>query len=118
LTHASVLAQAAVSLGIDRGRIRLVDRARDTEDESLAVKAIVGNAPVALVTSAWHMPRAAALFRGARVDALPCPADFAVKPDPDGSSFELSWDVESLARSTEAVHEGLGLLWLKLRSRI
>ena len=116
-THASVLAQAAVSLGIDRGRIILIDSAHDTEDESRAVAAIVGPARIALVTSAWHMPRAASLFREAGVDALPCPADYSAKPGPDFHFEGLSWDVESLVRSTQAVHEGLGLLWLRLRGK-
>ncbi|MGD1031475.1 MAG: ElyC/SanA/YdcF family protein [Opitutaceae bacterium] len=114
---ASVLAQAAVSLGIERDRIILIDTARDTEDESNAVKAIAGESRVALVTSAWHMPRAAALFREARVEALPCPADFSARPNPEFSLRDLGWDVESLERSTYAIHERLGILWLLIRGK-
>jgi len=80
-THASVLARAAADLGIDPARIQQIDTARDTEDESRAVRALVGDAPVALVTSAAHMPRAAALFQRAGVRALPCPANFVANPD-------------------------------------
>ena len=116
-THASILAQAAVSMGVDRGRIRLIDTAHDTEDEANAVKALVGDAKVALVTSAWHMPRAAALFRDARVDALPCPVDYSAKPTPGHGLHDFGWDVDSLERSTHAVHERLGLLWLRLRGK-
>ena len=79
-SHAQVLASAAISLGIGADRIRLIETARDTEDESAAVRAIVGDAPIALVTSAWHMPRAAAIFRKAGVNILPCPADSAPPP--------------------------------------
>ncbi len=116
-THASVVAQAAVSLGIERSRIQLIDTARDTEDEANAVKALAGEARVALVTSAWHMPRAAALFRDAHVDALPCPVDYSAKPTPGLGLDDFGWDVESLERSTHAVHERLGLLWLRLRGK-
>jgi uncharacterized SAM-binding protein YcdF (DUF218 family) len=116
-THASVLAQAAVSMGVDRSRIQMIDTARDTEDEAHAVKALVGEAKVALVTSAWHMPRAAALFRDARVHALPCPVDYSAKPTPGLDLHDFGWDVESLERSTHAVHERLGLLWLRLRGK-
>ncbi len=115
-SHASVLAAAAISLGIDPARIRRIETARDTEDESYAVKAIVGEAPIALVTSAWHMPRAAHLFRVAGVSFLPCPTDYSA---PFGAAFrwtDLTWDSQSLDRSTWAVHERLGSLWLKVRS--
>jgi uncharacterized SAM-binding protein YcdF (DUF218 family) len=81
LSHATKLEQAAVSLGIDRARIVRIETARDTEDESLAVRKLAGDAPVAVVTSAWHMPRAAALFRSAGVNALPCPADYSAHFD-------------------------------------
>jgi len=117
-THASVLARAAADLGIDPGRIQLVDTARDTEDEAHAVRALVGDAPVALVTSAAHMPRAEALFRRAGIRALPCPANFTAYPDRDFRWNSLNWDSESLSRSTWAVHERLGLLWLRLQRKI
>jgi len=116
-SHASILAQAAASLGVDPDRIQLIDTARDTEDESRAVKAIVGDAPIALVTSAWHMPRAAADFRAAGVNALPCPADFKSRTADDFRPSDLSWDAESLERSTAAVHERIGHLWMLLRHK-
>jgi uncharacterized SAM-binding protein YcdF (DUF218 family) len=114
-SHAAVLAQAAVSLGIDPARITLIETALDTEDEAAAVSRIVGSAPVALVTSAWHMPRAALLFRRKGTDFLACPADFESRAGPRTHLADLGWDSESLERSTFAVHEWLGLLWLQLR---
>jgi uncharacterized SAM-binding protein YcdF (DUF218 family) len=114
-THASVLAAAAESLGVDPARITQVDTALDTEDESHAVSRIVGGARVALVTSAWHMPRAAYLFRRAGVDFVPCPSDFVAREGSQLRWIDLSWDTESLERSTQAVHEWLGLAWLRLR---
>ena len=50
----SVLARAATAAS-NRNRIDLIETARDTEDESQAVRALVGDSPVALVTSAAHM---------------------------------------------------------------
>ena len=112
---ATVLAQAAVSLGVSPARITLVDTARDTEEESIAVARLSGGGRVALVTSAWHMPRAAGLFRKAGVDFVACPADFVSRRDDRVRWSDLEWDSESLERSTLAVHEYLGLLWLRLR---
>jgi uncharacterized SAM-binding protein YcdF (DUF218 family) len=117
-SHAAVLAEAAVSLGLDRTRIILIDTAHDTEDESQRVKAIVGTAHIALVTSAWHMPRAAALFRKAGVATVPCPADFSARSNAYFNWADLAWDAESLDRSTYAVRENVGYLWVWLRGKV
>lgn len=117
-SHAAVLAQAAVSLGIDRRRIVLIENAHDTEDESRAAAAIVGSAPTALVTSAWHMRRAAGLFRHAGVAVLPCPADYLARPSGRFWWGDLTWDAESLTRSSCAVSENIGYLWVWLRGKV
>jgi len=114
-SHAAVLARAAESLGIDPGRITLVDTARDTEDESCAVARRADGGRTARVTTAWHMPRAAHLFRKAGVDFVPCPVDFVSREDIQLGWSDFGWDSESLERSTLAVHEWIGLLWLGLR---
>jgi uncharacterized SAM-binding protein YcdF (DUF218 family) len=114
-SHAAVLTRAAESLGVDPARISQIDTALDTEDESLAVARRAGGARVALVTSAWHMPRAAMLFRKAGVAFAPCPADFISRGPSRFRLADLGCDSESLERSTLAVHEWIGLLWLRLR---
>ena len=117
-THASILARAAISLGIDPARIYQVDTARDTEDESHAVKARVGDAQVALITSGWHMPRAAALFRKSGVAVLPCPTDFMGRVNANIDPGDWTWDTESVERSTFAVRERIGYLWVWLRGKV
>jgi uncharacterized SAM-binding protein YcdF (DUF218 family) len=114
-THAAVLAAAAESLGVDASRITMVDTALDTEDESRAFAKLVGSERTALVTSAWHMPRAARLFRNAHVDFVACPADFVGRDAVRLGWSDLYWDSEALERSNQAVHEWLGILWLRLR---
>lgn len=115
--HAVVLARAAMSLGIAENRIVLIDQALDTEDEARLTRAQVGDAPVALVTSAWHMTRAMALFRSAGLSPLPCPADF-ITHDSEGRSFtQFLWGSEQLHHTTLAVRERIGYLWIKLRGK-
>jgi len=115
--HADVLADAAVSLGTDPARIIRFDATRDTEDEAQALRRTVGDAPFALVTSAWHMPRAMALMRQAGLHPLACPADFSALPAPGFRFRDYTWDTDSLERSTKAVYERLGYLWLRLRGK-
>lgn len=116
-SHATVLARAAVSLGIEPRRIVLIENGRDTEDESMAVREKIGRQPFALVTTAWHMPRSVALFRHAGLTPLPCPADYTAHLDPKWNWNDLVCDVGSLERSTAAVHERLGNAWIWLRGK-
>src|SRR5205807_616049 len=116
-SHATVLARAARSLGLEENRIVLIEQVRDTEDESLAVRGRIGDAPFGLITSAWHMPRAMALFHAAGLHPLACPADFTAHRDGDWHWADLLWDVESLERSTWAIRERLGYAWIWLRGK-
>jgi uncharacterized SAM-binding protein YcdF (DUF218 family) len=116
-THAEVLARAAVQLGIESSRIIRVEDARDTEDEANRVARIAAGAPVAVATSAWHLPRAMALFRGAGVDALACPSDYRAHTEDPLTFDDFLWDAESLARSSFALRERIGLVWITLRGK-
>ncbi len=58
-------ARVAESLGVPRSDIIVLDRPKDTEEEALAVKHAIGDAPFLLVTSASHLPRAMIFFRHA-----------------------------------------------------
>ncbi len=116
-SHAATLATAAQSLGVDPGRFVLIETARDTAEEAAAVKALIGHAPFALVTSAWHMPRSVALMRRQGLAPVPCPADFGTRPNPDFRWNDLTCDLTGLDRSTKAIYERLGLLWARLRGK-
>ena len=118
-THASVLAAAAVSLGIDPRRIVQIDTARDTDDEVQAVKRLLGPVtPFALVTSAWHMPRATALMHRAGLSPLPCPADFLTRTSAETRASDWLFDVSGLELSTWAVYERLGTTWARWQGKI
>jgi uncharacterized SAM-binding protein YcdF (DUF218 family) len=115
--HAVVLARAAMSLGIDESRILLIDQALDTEDEARMVRERIGNAPLALVTSAWHMPRAMALFYGQGLTPLACPADFITHAIEEPTWNRFLWDARALADCTWAIRERVGYLWISLRGK-
>ena len=115
--HAVVLARAAMSLGIEEGRILMIDQALDTEDEARLVREKVGDAPIALVTSAWHMPRSVALFRHAGLAPVTAPADFAPPADDPVRWSHFFWDAKSLDDTTLAVRERIGYLWIWLRGK-
>jgi len=118
-THANVLAAAAVSLGVEQKRIVQIDIARDTDDEVQVVKQlIVPDVPFALVTSAWHMPRAMALMRRAGLKPLACPADFLSRSNSEFHFTDWTFDAFALQQSTWGVYERLGTTWAKLQGKI
>lgn len=115
--NAHFIARAALAFGVPAERLLVIDRARDTEDESRAAKALVAGERVALVTSAWHMPRACALFRSAGIDTVPCPADFATHLDPGFRIDDYTWTFWALGGSERGLRERLGSLWIWLRGK-
>jgi uncharacterized SAM-binding protein YcdF (DUF218 family) len=116
-THAAVLGRAAQSLGVAPERILYVDQVRDTEDESRQTKRLVAGNRVALVTSAWHMPRSMALFRSAEIEAVACPCDFVTHAEGGFYFDNFLWKPDALASSSLAFRERIGYLWIWLRGK-
>jgi len=71
-----LMAETAVLLGIGMDRIVLEPASLDTADQAEALAGILGDRSFALVTSAFHMPRAVKLFRRLGMDPMPAPCDF------------------------------------------
>lgn len=116
-SHAHMLADVAVSFGVSRDRIIEVDAVRDTEDETTAIGKLAGAKPVALVTSAWHLPRAVNFCRAQNIDTVPCPADYAAATDRLIREDFFRWNLGGLERSTKAIYERIGATWSRLRGK-
>ena len=71
---------------------------------------------VYLVTQAWHMPRAARLFRHAGFAVIPAPVGFATSYKTGLLSFVPSSG--SLTQSKILLHELIGIAWFELKSPI
>ena len=81
---------------------------------SAAVLKARGVNRVYLVTTAWHMPRAANAFRRAGLDVIPAPTGFEGERTPAAEA--LIPNAKSLLRSFYAVHEmagGWAYKWLR-----
>jgi uncharacterized SAM-binding protein YcdF (DUF218 family) len=109
ITEAGALAEQLVAWGIDRDRVVIEDRARNTYENAVDSSAIVrerGWKNVLIVTSAFHMPRAYGCFRavGLYVDTLP--VDFRSYASP----FSGEWIPRAryLEASTGAIREWSG----------
>jgi len=112
-SSADAMAELPLQLGVPKDAMIVKTGVWDTVDEVKAFKPIVGANPFALVTSAYHIPRAMELFRNEGTNPIACPCDF---------NNTLVWSYKSfipyedaLVISRIALHEYYGRLfyWIK-----
>lgn len=112
ISNAFMNAKFAAELGIDKKDIIVNPKPKDTKEEALFTKTIVGSEPFVLVTSATHMPRAMRLFHSLGMNPIPAPTDF-YKKEFDG--YLKAPSVISFFKSQIAMHEYIGILWAVIR---
>lgn len=110
LPESVVLERQLESWGIAADRIAVDDRSRNTHENAIEVARIVrlkGWTRLLLVTSAFHLKRAAGCVRRAGLDFDTWPVDFRSY---DPTRFTGSWlpRADSLAESSTALREYLG----------
>ena len=106
----------ALALGVDTKDIITNSQPKDTEEEALFVKSIVGDKKFILVTSATHMPRAMRLFQKLGLHPLPAPTQFYKRENTIALYFKLP-NAGTLETTRVALHEYLGMLWGILKQR-
>ncbi|MBS0524762.1 MAG: YdcF family protein [Proteobacteria bacterium] len=109
LTEADAMRVFLLDLGVPADAITDESKALNTIDNIRNVRAIIGNRKVALVTSAYHMPRALQLAALAGLDVGAFPTDYHVAP-----ATRLPWDnwlpsIDGLTLSRLALHEIVAL---------
>lgn len=119
--EAEAMRSMLLTLGVPASAIRLEGLSRNTAEnarQSLGLIQAVGAKRVLLVTSALHMPRAVRTFeaamRGSGVTVLPASTDVEALPDSLHPLGRWLPDADSLALSTRALKEYLGLAVLSL----
>jgi uncharacterized SAM-binding protein YcdF (DUF218 family) len=93
------------------------NRSQDTADNaamSAEILKAAGIRRIVLVTQAFHMPRAAALFRAAGLEVIPAPTYFMGGVGGAPIWLDFLPRASALQRSYYALHEWLGLVWLRL----
>lgn len=108
-------AKLLYSIGIPKSSIIIDDTPKDTKEEAIKIKEVLGQKRFILITSAYQMPRAMALFHKEGLHPIAAPTDFKIK---DRDSV-LSVPGGANLKKTEIVfHEYIGLLWEKMRGQI
>lgn len=116
--HTEVARRFLVALGVPDQQIRLHPDATDTEGEiTLLIKAIPATEPMALVTSAMHMPRAMRWFTSANRLPVAAPADYHLRRNPEDPLRWQAWlpTVNAMETFGYAFYEYAGLLEQHIR---
>jgi len=99
--------------GVDSADVIIESRAQNTKDNAVYTREALTEAgldlDVVLVTSAYHMPRAAAAFEKAGFTVTPAPTGFFADKDFSRKPFKWLPSVASLFESTIALREYLGM---------
>jgi uncharacterized SAM-binding protein YcdF (DUF218 family) len=109
IPQVEVLQRTAVSRGLAPERIILTHYVLTTEEEARAVSALPGIHSILLVTSAFHMPRAAFLFRDRGLQVYPFPTDQRVFDRFTPGNLRLIPESSALYDSETALREYYGL---------
>ena len=112
-------AAVARALGVDEGDMVLLPGTVDTRDEARRAAAELEGRRLALVTSASHMPRAMALFRGAGLEPVAAPTRYHAPRELEPWRVRyLRPQARGVYASERAVYEYLGLAWAWLKGEI
>jgi len=108
-SDAKITAKLLEDAGIKKEQIFSQIRAKDTKEEAIALKNRLKNNSFILITSAYHMPRAMKLFQKEGLTPIPAPCN-------DNYLYDIGiLDAEQLRKTEQALHEYIGLLWIKLK---
>ncbi len=112
-----IMRRYLMGLGIPAARVHVEAHSQNTWENAsrlLPVLRLAGIRRVLLVTSAVHMPRAVWCFRAQGVDVIPAPCAYlgGGRTPRDIRDYVPNWT--TLERSSQALHEYLGLIWYGL----
>ncbi|WP_422379755.1 ElyC/SanA/YdcF family protein [Marinicellulosiphila megalodicopiae] len=115
ISTAKMHEQLALALGVPAQNIIINEEPRDTQEESLVVKSIVGDQPVIVITTANHMRRAMGFYELAGLNAIPAPTMHLSRQGNDMKFTDLYPHAEFLRMSQFAIHEWIGILYQKIQ---
>jgi uncharacterized SAM-binding protein YcdF (DUF218 family) len=112
-SESAVAKELLLQLGIPAERISMEENSRTTwENAQQSYKALSPKPGETwlLVTSAWHMPRAVASFRGANFEVVPYPVDYRTSSDRGSWRMINKSSALGLQDIDIAFHEWIGLV--------
>jgi len=118
VSEAEVMARVAREMGVPERDIILESKSKDTRDEALFIKPMVGNESFVLVTTASHIPRSMALFKKLGMNPIPSPIGHSIRDGQGLNPDSFFPSTGNLHKTELAIHEYIGMTWSKLRGQM
>ncbi len=118
ISSAKAYAMTAALLGLEKSRIVMEEEPRDTYEEALKIHELIKKDRFILVTSAYHMKRAVALFRKQGMNPIPAPAGHLIRSCQLFKPVNFLPASANVQNSSRTVHELLGIVYSKIAGQI
>lgn len=115
--EADAMARTALELGVPARDVKVENRSRNTLESAKELKGMINGRDIILVTSAFHLKRASALFKKQGFRVMPAPAGYRCEQK-KLTFFSFIPHAGNLADSSTAVYEYACLLWYSLNKTI
>lgn len=115
VSHARMLAKVALSLGVIKSEIILLETAKDTWEEAHQAANFVVDKKLVVVTSASHMPRVMAEFHSAGVEPLPAPTNYLAQKNIKQAWVKYTPSARYLEQTERYWYETLAITWRYLK---
>ena len=112
ISNALMNAKLAIALGVNKNYIIMNHKTKDTKEELMFIKSVLGSQHYILVTSATHMQRAINLSNSLGLNPIPAPTDFHKNKTSNYIQFP---SISALEETRIAIHEYIGMVWNRLK---
>ena len=117
-SHAEILKQSAMAMGVEEKEISLLPASENTQMEAFDFTHKFGtNNTLLLVTDPIHMPRAMLLFRKAGQSPIPAPTNYMMKSEEKKYLSDWGPSALNISKMEKAMHEIFGLIWAEIGVR-
>jgi len=114
-SHAQMQKRLAICLGVNEADIITLDTPKDTKEEAIEAKKIVGNQKLILVTTASHMKRAVMLFEKEDLNIIASPTNHKFFTSTYPTSY---FNATNIKKVELAFHEYLGMVYSYIKGEI
>ncbi len=113
----------AQRLGVPQADILLEEEARTTYENATGARRLLGQGSIALVSSAFHLPRAVALFEKQGFRVTPAPCDYVARHRPfEGWSelnlFDFLPNDKAIEHTRQVIDELAGILIYRMAGKL
>lgn len=115
-SHAEVVKEALIKLGVSHSRIIAIGESKDTGDESLNLKPYLINKSNLLISEATHLKRAVKLFDMQGISVTPVPCRYFTSSNMEFTMSTIVPSGNALNAAKRLIYELLGNTWVEIKS--